>query len=56
MVITTHDLEKGWENATKIAILIKGKIQLLEDKKNIQKNEIYSVYLNCIKKYEKLSA
>lgn len=49
MIITTHDLEKGWTTATKIAILSCGKIRLFEDKKNIKKENISEIYLNCIK-------
>ncbi|MDD5771847.1 MAG: ABC transporter ATP-binding protein [bacterium] len=49
MIITTHDLEKGWTTATKIAILACGEIRLLEDKSNIKKENISEIYLNCIK-------
>ncbi len=49
IILTTHDLEKGWENATKIAILVSGELRFLEDKKNIQKEKILSIYLEKIK-------
>lgn len=48
MIITTHDLEKGWTTATKIAILAEGKMKLLEDKNNIKKENVLDVYLKTI--------
>lgn len=48
MIITTHDLEKGWTTASKIAILAGGNIRLFEDKNNIKKEDISEIYLNCI--------
>lgn len=50
MIVTTHDLEKGWTTATKIAILAEGQIKFLDEKNNIKKENILNVYLDCIKK------
>ncbi|MEW6088464.1 MAG: ABC transporter ATP-binding protein [bacterium] len=50
VIVTTHDLEKGWTTATKIAILVNGQIKLLEDKNNIRKENIFNLYLQCINK------
>lgn len=47
-IITTHNIEQGFEWASHIGILDKGQIQLIKDKKEIEKAQFLDTYCGII--------